>query len=127
MAAASAIDQLRDDTGYTATTLIDADAQALLDEAAAAYTDADSAYAYARLITLRRLLASSAKLHSYTANNSKEEASDVFKHLRQLLAYWQKQLAAAVAVDSARPAAARFGKTGRKPARIKEHPRSWQW
>lgn len=122
--ATSAVEQLRSDTGHSITTLSDVDAQAVLDESAALYTDAGSAYAYGRTIVLRRLLASSSKLHDYVQNNSSESASQVFKNLMQLLAYWERKLADAVIVvdEAARPSAARFGRTSRKPARVREWP-----
>lgn len=124
MAAPSAIEQLRGDTGHSITSLSDVDAQAILDEAGAVYTDAPSAYAYARLVTLRRLTASASKMRDYTANNSQEKASQVFDHVFKLLAYWDGKLTDAVAaVDAAaRPSAARFGRTKVLPSRLKEWP-----
>jgi hypothetical protein len=119
--------RLRLDLGLAAgdtTTMPDAEVDAIYVEAAETYTDASSIVAATRVIAIQRLLASSAKMTSYTANNSSEDASDVFKHLMQLLGYWRGVLAAAIADDELanRPSAARFGRTTRRPARIKEHP-----
>lgn len=96
----SLITNLRSDTGHSITTLPDPDAQAILDEAGAAYAGAGSAYAYARVVTIRRLTASSAKLHDYVQNQSSESASQVFKNLMDLLAYWEGKLADAIATDA---------------------------
>ena len=119
--------RLREDIGYVSTdttSFPDAEADAIYVEAAELYTGTASIYAATRIIAIQRLLASSAKMTSYTQNNSSEDASDVFKHLMQLLGYWRGVLADAIADDELanRPSAARFGRTTRRPARIKEHP-----
>lgn len=119
--------RLRQDIGLAAddtTTLPEDEADAICVEAAESYTDAASIKASTRIIAIQRLLASSAKMTSYTQNNSREDASDVFKHLKQLLDYWRGNLASAIADDELanRGSVARFGRTSRKPARIKEFP-----
>lgn len=118
---ATDIERLRSDIGANLTSLPDEEAQAILDEASEKYSDAGSQTAYARVVALRRLLASSAKLTSYRQNNSQENLSDVFKHVQELLKYWQGELAAAVNAAGV-SGAARFGKSSVKPARIKEYP-----
>jgi hypothetical protein len=115
--------RLRLDLGLTATdttTMPDAEVDAIYVEAGEVYTDTASIYTATRIIAIQRLLASAAKMTSYTQNNSSEDASDVFKHLMQLLAYWRSRLDEAE--SGARGSAARFGRTTRSPARIKEHP-----
>lgn len=124
--------RLRLDLGLTAddtTTMSDAEVDAIYVEAGEAYTGTASIKAATRIIAIQRLLASSAKMTSYTQNNSSEDASDVFKHLMQLLGYWRGVLADAIVDEELanRPSAARFGRTTRRPARIKEHPGTWGW
>lgn len=111
------------------TSLSNEAADAYIDEAGESYTDPRSAHAYSRVIALERLTMQAASSTSYTQNNTREEASDLFKHLMQLLSYWRKKLDDAIAIvdEAARPSAARFGRTTRKPARIKEHPGGNGW
>ena len=118
--ATTAIERLRRDIGANSTSLPDLDAQNLLDEAAESYSDAPTAAAYARVLAIQGLLASSAKLTSYRQNESQESASDVFRHLSDLLKVWEGKLADAQ--KAAGSGAARFGRTGKKPTRIKEYP-----
>lgn len=119
MANATDYQRLRDDIGATVDSLSDEDADAIFVEAGETYSDAASLLASTRVIALRRLLASSAKMTSYTQNNSREELSDVFKHLTQLLAYWRGELDTATRATGS---TARFGKPTRIPRRIKEYP-----
>lgn len=113
-------DRLRRDVGANSTALSDADADALFEEAGETYGDAASAYAYARVLALQGILASSAKLTSYKQNESSENLSDIFKHLKELLKVWEDKTTDAVAAGGS--GAARFGSVRRKPARIKEYP-----
>lgn len=115
--------QLRDDVGHSAATLSDVQAEAIFVQAAGQY-GAGAVYAGARVVAILQLLGSSAKLHDYVQNNSSESASQVFKNLTTLLGIWKGELADTLAaeIEAARPSAARFGRTSRKPARIKEHP-----
>lgn len=114
------ISRLRSDIGADATSLPDEDAQAILDEAGESYTDTASRNAYARVIAIRRLFASSARLTTYQQNASMERLSDVFDHLGKLLGYWHGELDKAE--RAAGSGAAVFGRTGRLPRRIKEYP-----
>lgn len=106
--------------GAGSTSLSDAEAEAVFDEAAETYTVTASAYAYARILAIRGMLASSAKFTSYKQNASSENASDVFKHLAELLKFWQGELNGAI--RAAGNGAVRSGKTKWKPTRIKEYP-----
>lgn len=120
--------RLRLDVGLTAndtTTLPDATIDALFVEAGETYTDAASIHAATRVIYIRRLLTQAANEVDYTQNNTTEKASQRYEHLKELLAEWQGKLDAAVSVTAG--SAARFGRTGRKPARIKEYPGTWGW
>lgn len=121
MATATDYQRLRDDIGANSTTLSDAEAALIYAEAEETYTDAATIYADVRVIALRRIWASSAKLTSYRQNATTEDLSDVFKHLGQLLNYWEGQREAAVLASST-SSAARFGSMRQKPARIKEYP-----
>lgn len=97
-------------------------AEALFVEAGESYTGAASIHAATRVIYIRRLLIQAAAEVDYTQNNTTEKASQRYTHLKELLAEWQGKLAAAISGG-----AARFGRTTRKPARIKEYPGSWGW
>ncbi|MCL4863386.1 MAG: hypothetical protein KJZ93_28540 [Caldilineaceae bacterium] len=84
------------------------------------HTDLAAQTAATRVIAIRRLLASSAKLTDYTQNESQEKLSQVFKHLKELLAFWQEELVAAIGASAG--SAARFGRTRAIPARVREYP-----
>lgn len=123
MATATERSRLRLDLGLAAddtTSLPDATIDDIFVEAGESYTDGASLLASTRVIALRRLRAQSASAVDYTQNNTTEKASQRFAHLTKLLDEWQKQLDTAVA--GARGSSARFGRTTRKPARIKEYP-----
>jgi hypothetical protein len=109
------------DTGTTVTVFTADEVDAIFVEAGETYTDAAAIGAYTRVIGLRRLLASSAKLTDYTQNQSAEKQSQVFDHLRALLTFWQSEANNAVAAGVT-TSAARFGGQRRKPARLKEYP-----
>lgn len=128
MATQTERERLRQDIGLSATdttTMPDAEADAIYTEAGESHTDGASLYAATRVIAIRRLLASSAKLTTYQQNNSMEKLSDVFAHLKVLLDYWTGELSAAVGATYS--GSVRFGRPTRKPARIKEHPNTgWE-
>ncbi len=127
MATTTDYQRLRADLDATDATFPDAEAEEIYAEASERYTSADSIYAATRVIAIRRLLMSSAKRVSYTQNNSSENASDVFKHLKQLLDIWRGELADAEMVEemASRGSALRSGRQSRKPARLKEFPGAW--
>lgn len=121
MASESQRNRLRADLDANEASLPDAEIDDIFDEAGESYTDAAAIKAETRVIAIRRLLASSAKLVSYRQNNSQESASDVFAHLKQLLSLWQDQLDDAVDKAST-SGAARFAGLRRKPKNIREYP-----
>lgn len=121
MATATQRTRLRADIGATVTSLPDDDADDIFTEAGEEYTDASSIKAYTRVLAIQRLFASAAKLADYTQNQSQEKQSQVFDHLKTLLAFWRGKLADATAAASAN-GAARFAGMRRKPKRIKEYP-----
>jgi hypothetical protein len=123
MASETERQRLRLDVGLAAsdtTSLSDATIDAIFVEAGETYTDATSLLAATRVIVLRRLRAQSASAVDYTQNNSTEKASQRFQQLGELLAEWQGKLDEAVVSSSS--SAARFGRTARRPARIREYP-----
>jgi hypothetical protein len=111
------------------TNLPDATIDAIYVEAGETYTDAASLHAATRIIAIRRLRVQAASNVDYQQNNNSRKASQRFDHLGILLAEWQKALDDAVAATTG--SAARFGRTTRRPARIKEHPGGgwgyWGW
>lgn len=122
--------RLRLDVGLSATdtaSLSDAAIDALFVEMGELYTDAASIHAGTRILYISRLLMQAASEVDYTQNNTTEKASQRYTHLKELLAEWKDKLA--TAVSGTLGGAARFGRTTRKPARIKEHPNTggWAW
>ena len=97
--------------------LVEAD---LLEEAGETYSDTATAAAYTRVLALQGILASSAKLTTYKQNESTENLSDVFRHLKELLKLWEDKTTDAVAAGGS--GAARFGSVRRKPATVREYP-----
>lgn len=119
--------RFRLDLGFGAddtTSLPNATIDALFVEAGESYTDAASILASTRVLYIGRLLIQAAAEVDYTQNNTQEKASQRYDHLRLELARWQKKLDDAIAVvdAAARPSAARFGRTTRRPARVREYP-----
>ncbi|HMN10885.1 MAG TPA: hypothetical protein PKD55_01020 [Bellilinea sp.] len=121
MATATQRARLRADIGADVASLTDIDADDIYAEAGEAYADGDALDAYARVVAIRRLLASSAKLASYRQNESMESLSDVFRHLLALLDVWQDVLDTEIKAASA-SGAARFGGLRQRPSRIGEYP-----
>lgn len=120
-------DRLRADVGANDTALGNTEAEEIFVEAGEDYTGTGSIKAATRIIAIDRLLASSAKLVDYSqdaAGSTSEKMSQVFEHLLKLRKLWQDKLDGAVATETlaARRSAARFGRTSRRPARIKEQP-----
>jgi hypothetical protein len=121
MAEPSDYQRLRANTGDNTESLTDPAAEAIFEQAAEMYGP-EAVYAGARVLRLLELLGGAYKLTSYRQNASAEELSDVFKHLLKGLEIWEGK--ASAAAHGASGAAARFGGTRRKPARIKEYPTS---
>lgn len=115
-------DRLRADIGANETSLPDPDADAIFEEAGEKYSVAGQSSAYARVIAIRRILASSARLVSYRQNNSSENSSDVSKNLQALLKIWQDALEGEINTPTG--GRVRIGGLRQKPKRIKEYPGS---
>lgn len=97
----------------------------LWDLAAEDYTTSKQLNAQTRIYLLDALLADSAKRVTYEQNQSKEQLSDIFKHLEKLRAIAVKDLADALAVVSAALGAVRLGSLHKvKPTRKRDVPRS---
>jgi len=124
------------DTGTTVAVFDNDEVDALFDEAAETYSDADAIKAYTRVLGIQRLLANAAKLTvlgiqrllanaakltDYTQNQSQERQSQVFDHLKSLLSFWQGETSKANA-NASTSGAARFAGVRRKPKRIMELP-----
>ena len=122
MSTATEKSRLRRDTGTDDSSLEDAVIDAIFVEAAERYSDTATATAYTRVLAIQGILASSARLTSYRANESQENLSDVFKHLRDLLAIWEAKVEDAIAAAASSSGAARFGGLRRKPAKVREYP-----
>lgn len=96
------------------------DIDLIFDEVGETYADATSIHAATRVIALDRLLMQAANEVDHTANNSSERASQRYTNLSKERDKWQARL------DDAKRAAgggaARFGRTTKRPARIREYP-----
>lgn len=55
------------------------------------YTRADSDYSTAVVLAIRQLTMNAAKLNDYTAGQTSESKSQIFKNLKEMLAYWEEQ------------------------------------
>lgn len=116
--------ELRDNTGRTTETLTDEQAQAVFDRAATLYLPA-GVYAGARVLLLRTDWQKAAEQAiKYTQNEESEDLTAVAEAKRKLLLYWEGRVTIDIASDKVnnRPSAARFGRTSRKPARVREYP-----
>ena len=125
MSTATAKSRLRRDTGSDDSSLDGEVIDAIFVEAAERYTDTATATAYTRVLAIQGILASSARLTSYKQNESSENLSDVFKHLKDLLAIWEAKVEDAIAAAASSSGAARFGGIRRKPAKVREYP-GWE-
>lgn len=111
--------RLRADIGANETSLPTTEADDIFSQAGESYTAAAAIEAYARVIAIQRLLASSAKLATYRQNQSSENASDVFDHLDKLLTRWEKNLSKATTGGQS---VVKFGRTRSIPRSISEYP-----
>lgn len=101
----------------------DLEAQELIDEAEESYSSDPSIIAQSIIIYLEGVLAGSAKMTTYRQNNTTQNSSDIFPHVKQLLDYWNGKLLTAEALisDSGN---VRSGKQMQLPTRMKEYPDS---
>lgn len=112
-------DDFRADIGDVNEAFEDADIDQLETRALARY-GADAGYEGARVLAVQQLIANAAKFSDYTANESSEKKSQIFKNLKDLLDIYKADLADVV--ESAAGANVRMGKTTKKPPRRKEYP-----
>lgn len=99
MATQSDYQLLRVDVGLAAddiVTLPDIQAESNFVRAALVYPDplspAGGQFAYTRVITIEQLYAKAVTETDYTANNTKESASQLFDHYKALLDMWKDKL-----------------------------------
>lgn len=81
---------------------------------------ADVAYEGARVLAVNQLMANNSKRADYTANDSSEKASQVFKNLKMLRDLYKADLYEAREDSSG--ANVRMGATRKKPSRRQEYP-----
>lgn len=110
------------DTGTSSSVFSADEVDDLFTEAAETYTDTATIAAYTRVIGLQRLMANAAKLTDYTQNQTSEKQSQVFDHLKALLAMWKDEHVTAVNNAASASGTARFGGMRRSPKRISEFP-----
>ncbi len=112
-------DDFRDDIGDKNGAFEDPDIDRLETRAIARY-GADAAYEGARVMAVQQLLANSAKFTDYTANESSEKKSQIFKNLQDLLKIYKEDLDEVI--EYAAGSNVRIGRSSTKPPRRKEYP-----
>ncbi len=120
MATEADYDLLREDTSQTLSQLDNTKAAEIFAEAEAKYsTNADAAFAYARVRTFEKLWAKSAQEDvNYQQNEESEDLAVRAANRQKLLDYWQGKLDAAIAVveipKGQRPAFFGVARAGRR-------------
>lgn len=115
-------DDFRADIGDANTAFSNLEIDRLAERAAARW-GAAVAYEGARVLAVQQLLANAAKRYDYTANESSEKQSQVFKHLQDMLKLYQADLDDVLSdLAEASSGKARFGGTRKIPSRRKEYP-----
>lgn len=112
-------DDFRADIGDANSAFADADIDTLETRAIAKY-GADAAYEGARLMAVNQLIANAAKFSDYTANESSDKKSQVFKNLLELRKIYKSDLDDAI--EDAAGSSVRMGRGRIKPPRRKELP-----
>jgi hypothetical protein len=112
---------LRLDTGTVTASLGDTEIDTIYLDAAVLYTNAVAQDAYARVVVFRRLLAQAAPRANYQQNQTREDVGALFDHYKQMVAYWQEELAIAVNLASDN-GMMRWGSMRRNPTRSEEYP-----
>lgn len=115
-------DSFRADIGDMNGAFSEAEIDVLFERGASAYGESVAEQG-ARVLAVTQLIANAAKLSDYTANDSSDKKSQVFKHLKELRQMYKRDLDDAI--EGAALAAGgsfRAGRTVKKPARLKEYP-----
>ena len=112
-------DDFRADIGDVNDAFEDPEIDQLETRAIAKY-GSDLAYEGARVLAINQLLANAAKLSDYTANDSSDKKSQVFKQLAELRKIYKAELDDAE--ETAAGAKVRMGRTTTKLSRRKEYP-----
>lgn len=115
---------LREDVDADDVSLPSGEAENLFARAEALYTDAEAVRAATRVFYLRGLLANSAKMVTYRQNQTTENASDIFDHVKFLLEYWETNLQAIEDRILSAEGSARFGRVKKIPTKLWEYPDS---
>jgi hypothetical protein len=116
--------RVRRDLGDNSTppTFDDVEIDDAFDRAAEEYSDPFVIYAYARVILLDTLIASSAKLVNYRQNQSEEDQSDIAKALERLRKTYAAALNDAIDKSSSGVGVRWGGLAGGKPHRRRSLP-----
>lgn len=117
--------RLRADLDLTEAAFSNTEAEAAFVEAAERYSDTATAYAYARVIVIRRLIMAASKRSGYKKNQTTENLQEVVENLKDRLEEWQaevKTLDDAATVAGSAFGKARFGRTRRLPSKVREYP-----
>ena len=112
-------DSFRADIGDVNEAFADEEIDALETRAADRW-GANVAYEGARLLAVNQLMANAAKRSDYTANDSSQKASQVFKNLKTLRDVYRADLYEAR--EDAAGSSVRMGATRKKPSRRQEYP-----
>jgi hypothetical protein len=112
-------DDFRGDIGDKNSAFDDPDIDRLETRATARW-GADVAYEGARVLAVQQLLANTAKFADYTANESSEKKSQIFKNLKDLLDIYKEDLDDVI--EGVAGASVRMGRGSTIPPRRKEYP-----
>lgn len=83
----------------------------LFEDASVRYTNASSIEVYAAIVYLEGLFTSSAKMTTYRKNHTEIKASDLFNHIKELIAYYKGDLQELELSSAGADGAVRSGKT----------------
>lgn len=121
MATIADYNQLRDDLDLTEATLNNTKAQEVFDRAAAEYpNNAAAADKHARVIVLDQMLMTASKRNSYKRNQATENLKEIVDNLEKRRDEWIAKRD--LANNTTAGGKARFGRTRRKPTKVREYP-----
>jgi hypothetical protein len=83
-------------------------------QAAVRYEDPESIAVYSAIVYLEGLLVDSAKMASYQKNHTRENVSDIFQHVKDLIAYYNSDLLITEGIAAGADGAVRSGRTTRR-------------
>lgn len=88
-----------------------AEVDEVFEQAAVRYTNSQSIEVYAAIVYLEGLLVNSAKMNSFKKNQTTENASDLFSHVKDLISYYNSDLAMMESAAAGTEGTVRSGKT----------------